>query len=371
MAITRVLLLSGSPEELCMHNLSLRYTRDCLEALHGMDGFSFRLAVVQPDGMWRFSDRDWGHDPDLGLGDPISRLAARDRLRNENYDLAVPQLFCRSGMTEYRALLDHLNIPFIGNKADVMGITANKATTKQIVARAGVPVPAHRVMRAPDLERLTPPFIVKPNDSDNSFGVTLVQRRAEIAAAFSAAREHSTCVLAEQFIPAGREVRCGILDRNGSLTCLPLQEYPLNNQHSIRMTKDKLIISDAKEVDLASKYDSQAVSVPINDQITTAVWKMATRCHRALDCRDYSLFDFRIDPHGTPYFMEAGLYCSFAPKSILTLMTKEHGIDLDTFFRGMAEQAIRRHQQTPSYDTLRHKHRPMREGHSELSKLET
>ena len=368
MASTSVLLLSGSPEELCMHNLSLRYTRDCLEALRGIDGFSFHVAVVQPDGMWRFSD------PGKGLGlqlcKPIPRLAARDRLTSGNYDLAIPQLFCRSGMTEYRALLDHLKIPFIGNTADVMGITANKATTKQIVARVGVPVPSHRVMRAPDLERLTPPFIVKPNDSDNSFGVTLVRRRSELSDAFNAARKHSTCVLAEQYIPAGREVRCGIIDHNGSLTCLPLQEYPLNDQHSIRTTRDKLIISDAKDVDLASKYDSGAVSVPVNDRITTAVWKMAMRCHRALDCRDYSLFDFRIDPHGTPYFMEAGLYCSFAPKSILTLMTKEYGIDLETFFREMAAQAIRRHQQTPSYDTLRHKHRRLRAVHSELSKLE-
>ena len=368
MAMTRVLLLAGSPEELCMHNLSLRYTRDCLEALQGLDGFSFHLAVVQPDGKWRFSDRDKGYD--LPLSEPISRLAARDRLESGNYELAIPQLFCRSGMTEYRALLDHLRIPFIGNTSHVMGITANKATTKQIVARAGVPVPSHRVMRAPDLGRLTPPFIVKPNDSDNSFGVTLVRRRSELTSAFAAAREHSTCVLAEQYIPAGREVRCGIIDHNGSLTCLPLQEYPLNDEHSIRMTEDKLVISESKEVDLASKYDSRAVSVPVNDQITQAVWRMAKRCHRALDCRDYSLFDFRIDPHGTPYFMEAGLYCSFAPKSILTLMAKEHGIDLETFFRKMAGQAIRRHQRTPSYDTLRYKRRGLGVGHDELSKLE-
>ena len=368
MANTRVLVLCGSPEALCMHNLSLRYTRDCLEALQGMDGFSFHVAVVQPDGMWRFSSCD--ESCELHFSDPISRLAARNRLEEGDYDLAIPQLFCRSGMTEYRALLDHLKIPFIGNTSDVMGITANKATTKQIVARAGVPVPSHRVMREPDLENFTPPLIVKPNDSDNSFGVTLVRRKSELAAAFAVAREHSTCVLAEQFIPAGREVRCGIIDRNGSLTCLPLQEYPLNNEHSIRMTEDKLVISDNEDVELASKYNAQAVSVPVHDPITPTVWRMAKHCHRALDCRDYSLFDFRIDPHGTPYFMEAGLYCSFAPKSILTLMTKEHGTDLETFFRAMARQAIRRHQRTPSFDTLHQKHRSLGAGHNELSKLE-
>jgi D-alanine-D-alanine ligase len=38
--------------------------------------------------------------------------------------------------------------------------------------------------------------------------------------------------------------------------------------------------------------------------------------HQALGFRQYSLFDFRIDPDGRPWFLEA-VYCSFAPDSVI------------------------------------------------------
>jgi len=52
----------------------------------------------------------------------------------------------------------------------------------------------------------------------------------------------------------------------------------------------------------------------------------------ALRCRHYSLFDFRIDPSGQPWFLEAGLYCSFARKSVISVMAKAAGIPLDDLF---------------------------------------
>jgi D-alanine-D-alanine ligase len=56
---------------------------------------------------------------------------------------------------------------------------------------------------------------------------------------------------------------------------------------------------------------------------------VAKKCHQALGCRHYSLFDFRIDPKGQPWFLEAGLYCSFAPKSVIPCMAKAAGIPLN------------------------------------------
>ena len=37
-------------------------------------------------------------------------------------------------------------------------------------------------------------------------------------------------------------------------------------------------------------------------------------------CQDYSLYDFRISPEGDVYFLEACLYCSFAPRSVIVSM---------------------------------------------------
>lgn len=58
------------------------------------------------------------------------------------------------------------------------------------------------------------------------------------------------------------------------------------------------------------------------------MWDAALRCHAALGCRHYSLFDFRIDPTGRAWFLEAGLYCSFARQSVVAVMAAAAGISI-------------------------------------------
>jgi D-alanine-D-alanine ligase len=52
------------------------------------------------------------------------------------------------------------------------------------------------------------------------------------------------------------------------------------------------------------------------------------------------LFDFRIDPHGQPWFLEAGLYCSFAQKSVIPMMAQAAGISLTDLFQNMVQMAV-------------------------------
>ena len=53
----------------------------------------------------------------------------------------MPQLFCLPGMTTYRALLELLDIPYVGNRPDVMALGADKPRARAVVAAAGVDVP--------------------------------------------------------------------------------------------------------------------------------------------------------------------------------------------------------------------------------------
>ena len=70
------------------------------------------------------------------------------------------------------------------------------------------------------------------------------------------------------------------------------------------------------------------------------MWDAARRCHVALGCRDYSLFDFRVDPDGRPWFLEAGLYCSFARQSVISMMAAAAGIALDELFASALDGAL-------------------------------
>jgi len=55
-----------------------------------------------------------------------------------------------------------------------------------------------------------------------------------------------------------------------------------------------------------------------------------------------SLFDFRIDPTGRPVFLEASLYCSFAPSSVLAVMAAAGGIALDDLLATAVTGALKR-----------------------------
>ena len=83
---------------------------------------------------------------------------------------------------------------------------------------------------------------------------------------------------------------------------------------------------------MTAKGNAQSWIVDIDDPIVADVWEAAKQCHRALGCQQYSLFDFRIDPNNKPWFIEAGLYCSFSPKSVLVTMMEAAETPLVDFF---------------------------------------
>ncbi len=91
---------------------------------------------------------------------------------------------------------------------------------------------------------------------------------------------------------------------------------------------------------MSAKDNIKAWIVDPSDPATQIVQAAAKKCHQALGCRHYSLFDFRIDPQGRPWFLEAGLYCSFSPKSVIPMMAKAAGISLDELLIGAIEETL-------------------------------
>jgi D-alanine-D-alanine ligase len=328
----RVLHLTGSAVSELLADLSRLYAQDCLEATADPARYEFHIGYVTPDRQWRFPV---GLRPEairsaipMGLADAVRHLAG---LR---LDVMVPQMFCLPGMTSYRALFDVLGVPYIGSPPGVMAVGAYKAHAKAIVAAAGVRVPPGEVLRPGDRPSLDPPVVVKPADGDNSLGVTLVRDTGDYQAALDAAFFRSEEALVESFVELGREVRCGIVVRGGELVCLPLEEYNVSRDtRPIREYSDKISRDDRGDLNLVAKDSVRAWIVHPDDPITEPVWDAAKRCHQALGCRDYSLFDFRIDPVGQPWFLEAGLYCSFAHKSVISVMAAAAGIPLPELFQ--------------------------------------
>jgi D-alanine-D-alanine ligase len=134
-------------------------------------------------------------------------------------------------------------------------------------------------------------------------------------------------------------ILCFIVEE-GQLVCLPLEEYALSNIQPIRGYADKLCQDDDSSLNFAAKGNAKSWIVDPSDPVTQKVWEMVKKCHIALGCRHYSLFDFRIDPQGNPWFLEAELYCSFAESSVLSAMAKSAGIPLGDFFYSMLPKTL-------------------------------
>ncbi|MFI5509074.1 D-alanine--D-alanine ligase [Mycobacterium sp. NPDC051804] len=320
-----VLHLVGSSVDAFHAELSALYARGCLAALG--DRYDHRVAYVSPGGKWQFPlDLTPAALADAPLVETAAAVAYLEQL---DVSVAVPQMFCLPGMTSYRSLLYALDIPFIGNPASVMAIAADKARTREVVAAAGVRVPEGRVVHDETPVDLALPVVVKPVAEDNSVGVTLVRETSDYRGAVRDALTHGDAALVESYVELGREVRCGTVVRDGELDCLPLEEYAVD---SVRQKADKLARHDDGSLYLVAKDDERAWIVDCEDPITQRVWDVACGAHEALGCRHYSLFDFRIDPNGEPWFLEAGLYCSFAPTSVIAVMAAAAGIPVEQLF---------------------------------------
>lgn len=328
----RVLHLVGSGVNEFYCNLSRLYAQDCLESTANVVLYEFHIAYITPDRQWRFPT-DLSQEA-IASACPMSMAEAIQALATLKIDVMLPQMFCIPGMTYYRGLFDLLEIPYLGNKPDVMALANDKAKTKAIVAAAGVVVPEGELLRPGSNPSIEPPTVIKPVNADNSLGVVLVRNRSDYDTALKTAFAYDDEVLVERFIELGREVRCGIVVQDGQLVCLPLEEYSMDKDNRpIRSYEDKLGQNKNGDLTFAAKDSTKAWIVNPDDPITAKVWDAAKKCHVALGCRHYSLFDFRIDPSGQPWFLEAGLYCSFSQKSVIPMMAKASGIPLDRLFQ--------------------------------------
>jgi len=328
----QVLHLLGSAVSDFYCELSRLYARDCLRATHDPSAYTPHIAYVTPDRRWRFPD-DLSTEA-IAAASALSTAQAIAHIGARHIDVMVPQMFCLPGMTHYRGLFDLLGIPYVGNPPDVMALSSHKARARAVVSAAGVDVPPGVVVRAGAHAAIEPPVVVKPVDADNSDGLTLVRDRRLLPDAIADACAHSDAALVEAYVELGREVRCGIVVVDGEPVGLPLEEYRVDPRDKpIRDAADKLRCDHRGELALVAKEPSRAWIVDEDDPVTAVVWDAARRCHDALGCRHYSLFDFRIDPDGRPWFLEAGLYCSFARQSVISMMAQAAGIAIHELFR--------------------------------------
>ncbi|WP_430908202.1 D-alanine--D-alanine ligase family protein [Maribacter sp. 2-571] len=291
-------------------------------------GFQSLFAVAHPDGRWSVSKK---------LSGPLTKISFKEMLDLIGaVDIAICHMFCKKGMISIRILLeDVLDIPVVGSSGHSLAVAQNKFLAKSLVAEAGVAVPLGQKLKyGPTIisnVRVDQfPVIIKPNNADNSDGLSLVFEKNEMPAAFKKAGQFDDSILVETYIP-GREIRGALIESGEGLIIPPFIEYLVDNDHPIRNPEDKLLFNDSGKLMGQSKKENVPAMCPaeLDDSLKEKLVSAMKIAHVALDCRDYSMFDFRIaSDTNKVYMLETGFFWSFSPKSMISRMLREAGISL-------------------------------------------
>lgn len=337
------LQLVGSPTSRFYFELSVLYARPVVRPV----GFELVFLVCYPGGGWSFSSppappRERGQTSGAARWNLTvpreERISFSDMLTGlPQVDVVVPHLFCPAGLTVYRSFFERvLGLPVVGSPGEVLHIAQHKQLTRLVALDHGVRVAPGRLLGVGEdpagvAAALGFPLIVKPNETDNSDGVALVHNAADLAGALVRARGFNERCLVEAYIP-GREIRGAVVELNGELIALPFIEYLVGETHPIRLAADKLTTDDDGSVtgQSAKKNIPAVCPADLDEALTEQLSDMMRRMHRALGCRDFSLFDFRVhEQTGVPYLLEAGLFWSFGEISMVSGMLQAAGLDLE------------------------------------------
>jgi D-alanine-D-alanine ligase len=196
------------------------------------------------------------------------------------------------------------------------------------------------------------PFVVKPCNEDNSRGITLVRKQEDAAAAIDYAFGFDPRVVVDEYI-AGREVRAACIEEtDGTLTVLPKIEYFLTDirtsAHKLQTDSSGKLTSDA--IKAAKKDGDRQCPADLSPELHKRIDTMVKQAHRVLKCRHYSLYDLRIDANEQPYILEAALFCSFSPLSVIPAMAQHAGredLKHPNLFHSFLERAAADKQRKP------------------------
>jgi len=238
-----------------------------------------------------------------------------------------------------QAFLDGLSVPYTGSgrKASALAIDKVKAMERVRVAKMVVPEffcitdEGEENVAKKIVESFGYPAIVKPNDGGSTLGLTLVQKKEELAEALKKAGRISREIIIQRYI-FGREFTCGVLGNSvdSDLILLPPVEIIIKNQ--VFDYNDKYF----------SKETQELCPAPVDQFVTERIEKQALLAHRTLGCDGLSRSDFRMDGTGQLYYLETNTSPGFTAGSLCPKEALAAGISMPHFLDRIIDLGLSR-----------------------------
>ena len=225
-----------------------------------------------------------------------------------------------------QAVLDLAGMAYTGSNHIASATAMDKDLSKRLFRACGVPT-ADWLM-APVLaldvaDSLGWPVVVKPNKQGSTVGLSIVREPEALVPALELAERFDDEVMIERFVP-GRELTVGILEGEA----LPVGE----------------IITKAGIFDYQAKYQKggaqEVFPADLSEPQTLELQELAVRAHKALKLGIYSRIDFRMDPDGHFWCLEANSLPGMTAASLLPQAAKVAGIEFPKLVERICRAAL-------------------------------
>jgi D-alanine--D-alanine ligase len=203
------------------------------------------------------------------------------------------------------AILEMLDIPYVGSNVLTTAICLNKAWTKKALLYHGISTPKFYVCEnLQEVEKINKgfPYLLKPNEEGSSIGITeenLVQNKTQLQTKLKQMlQEYKQPILVEQFIE-GREFSTGLLGRtDGDPEVLSILEIDFSKFPEV----GGIFGQRAKTV--LDSLDHYFCPAKIPQKLKSTLERLSLDIWYALDAKDFARIDFRMNSEGNMFFLE-------------------------------------------------------------------
>ena len=217
------------------------------------------------------------------------------------------------------AILEMLQIPYLGSDPLTLGVCLDKSRAKEILSHYAIPTAPFVVFRSMEHlhnTRIQFPAIVKPLHEGSSKGIynscfvtNALEMEREVRATMQA---YDQPVLVEEFLP-GREFTVAILGNGNNLRILPIVEIKFD---ALPNGMNPIYSYEAKWIWDRSDDPLQIFDCPahIDGHLQSEIESICSDAYRILNCRDWSRIDVRLDAKGRPHIIEVNPLPGILPR---------------------------------------------------------